>query len=384
MTALAAHTLAHRDDDQGAQPSLGRGLIVHDSLVVRGGAERVMTTLAGAWPGSDWCVAAWDRGAFPPEQLSGNVTDLGVTATTPVWRTVAGLYAFRRAPVPKDPYAWALYSGFNAPAAVHQGLAERSVLYCHALPRFAYDLHDYYLEQLPRWQRPAFHGLVSHVRSRFESALSVMDSVLANSENVRARLKRYVGCDAEVVHPPVRATDFPWQRDRGYFLSTARLEDYKRVDRIVEAFRALPAHRLVVTSDGSQRKALEALAADAPNISFTGSVSDAELIDWIGGALATVYLPQDEDFGLSPVESMAAGKPVLGVAEGGLLETVIPGQTGWLLSPDPSVEEIRAAVVGIEPAEAHAMRAACEHQAHRFGLERFLDGVGAALLGQES
>jgi len=383
MTALAARALPVRDGCQGPNASLGRGLIVHDALVVRGGAERVMTTLAEALPASGWCVAAWDRTAFPADQIAGQVTELGVTATTPVWRTVAGLRAFRRAPVPTDRYAWALYSGFNAPAAVHRGLADRSVLYCHALPRFAYDLHDYYLDQLPRWQRPAFHALVAIVRPRFEAALNAMDRVLANSENVRGRLERYVGCDAEVLHPPVRASDFPWREDRGYFLSTARLEDYKRVDRIVEAFKGLPSHRLVVTSDGSQRQALELLAAGAPNISFTGSVSDARLAEWIGGALATVYLPRDEDFGLSPVESMAAGKPVLGVSEGGLLETVIPGETGWLLPSNPSAEAIREAVLRIEPEAAHAMRASCERQAARFGLERFLEGVRAALLGEE-
>ena len=369
--------------DRHVTPALGRGLIVHDALVVQGGAERVMSTLASALPASGWCVAAWDRATFPADEVGPRVTELGVTAKTPVLRTLAGLRAFGRVSAPETPYDWAIYSGFNAPVAVHRQLSTRSVLYCHALPRFAYDLHDYYLDQLPRWQRPAFRALVRHVRPRFEAALHEMDVVLANSENVRQRLQRFVGCDAQVLHPPVEAADFPWAEDQGYFLSTARLEDYKRVDRVVMAFKGLPTRRLVVTSDGSQRRRLEALADGAPNISFTGRVSDAELTRWIAGALATVYLPKDEDFGLSPVESMAAGKPVLGVAEGGLLETVKSGETGWLLSPDPSVEQIREAVRAIDPDAARAMRSACEQRAARFGLEPFLDGMRRALIGEE-
>lgn len=85
------------------------------------------------------------------------------------------------------------------------------------------------------------------------------------------------------------------------------------------------------------------------NISFTGPVEEEELRSLIGNAIATLYIPVDEDFGMSPVESMAAGKPVIGVREGGLIETVMDGETGILLNADPSIEQIRQGVMDLSP-----------------------------------
>ena len=363
---------------------LGRGLLFHDSLVVRGGAERVMTQLAQSLPIHGWCVAQWDPQLFPIDLLNAPVHSLGVNASTPVWRTLAGLRAFRQAPLLEPVADWAIFSGFNAPAAVHQRMAQRSILYCHALPRFAYDLEDFYSSQLSLWQRPAFKAFNTFVRYQFERAIHSMDFVLANSINVQRRLQTFLGLSATVLNPPVPNHRFHWEPDQGYFLSTARLEDFKRVDRIIRAFQGLPEHRLVVTSDGRQRAALEALARGHSNISFTGALSDFELVKTMAQALATIYIPIDEDFGLSPVESMSAGKPVLGVAEGGLLETIVPNETGWLLSADPSVEEIRAGIQSIQPETARSMKAACQERARLFDLPPFIQGIQNAIVPERN
>jgi glycosyltransferase involved in cell wall biosynthesis len=125
--------------------------------------------------------------------------------------------------------------------------------------------------------------------------------------------------------------------------------------------------------------ALVALAAEAPNIQFVGWTSDAELADWVGRARATLYVPVDEDFGMSPVESMAAGKPGIGVAEGGLLETVLDGQTGVLLSPALGVAALCAAVESMTAERAREMRAACEARAQVFRSEVFEARIRALL-----
>ena len=118
---------------------------------------------------------------------------------------------------------------------------------------------------------------------------------------------------------------------------------------------------------------MKRLAADAPNIHFTGWQTEAQLSRWIGNAIAAIYIPMDEDFGMSPVESMAAGKPVIGVAEGGLLETVVPDQTGILLEPPPTADAITAAVNDLTPKRAQEMRSACETRASLFTREIFLE-----------
>jgi glycosyltransferase involved in cell wall biosynthesis len=184
-------------------------------------------------------------------------------------------------------------------------------------------------------------------------------------------VQRYLGREAAVLHPPVRTDAFRWLGDDGVFVSTARIAPLKRVEAIVRAFLKMPDQRLVVLSGGSDAQRLQRLAAGAPNIRFTGWVSDAERSTIIGRCRATLYVPVDEDFGISPVESMAAGKPVIGVREGGLRETVLHERTGLLLAPDFTHDDLCDAVRAMSAERARAMRAACELQADEFSEPRF-------------
>ena len=205
-----------------------------------------------------------------------------------------------------------------------------------------------------------------------------MDGIAANSANVAQRLSDYLGIEGvEVIHPPVETGVFRWLDAGDYYLSTARLEPYKRVELVVRAFMEMPNRQLVVASGGSELPALKQLAAGYGNIRFTGWQSEQQLRELIGRCAATVYVPVDEDFGLSPVESMAAGKPVIGVAEGGLLETVQQGETGFLINKDhfsqgdTAVHAICEAVATLSLADIQGMRAACEQQAKAFDVKIF-------------
>ncbi|WP_204353717.1 glycosyltransferase [Salinisphaera orenii] len=351
------------------------GVIAYDFLFCRGGAEEVTLALARGLEGLDVCVGFRDLVVFPDEALGGiRVRPLGRPPSLAfrAWRTLSGLHAFRHRAGFLADYDWAVFSGSNAPVAVHHRPAGRNLYYCHTLPRFAYDLFDWYLAALPAWQRPAFRLLARYVRREYERALGRMDRVIANSANVQDRLWRYLGIDAEVVHPPVDTAGFRWREQGGYFLSTARLEPYKRVDRIIEAFRCMPERELVVASGGSDEPRLRRLAAGAANIRFAGWQSDEGLRELVGNALATVYVAKDEDFGMSPVESMAAGKPVVAAAEGGLLETVVDGETGVLVPADPAPEDLIVAVERLTPEVALGTRPVCENRAEAFGVDRFV------------
>jgi glycosyltransferase involved in cell wall biosynthesis len=101
------------------------------------------------------------------------------------------------------------------------------------------------------------------------------------------------------------------------------------------------------------------------------------MTDLIANALACVYIPFDEDFGMSAVESMAAGKPVIGVAEGGMLETVLDGQTGILLPPNPEIEHIEVAVREMTARSALSMRHQCEQRARNYTDKQFLEQLGS-------
>jgi glycosyltransferase involved in cell wall biosynthesis len=357
-----------------------KGIVLYDFLLVRGGAERLTLTLLRDLPGTDLCFGFRDPQAFSEADIAGITTiDLGADAIIPSLRPLKVMRAFAHQTHFLDRYDWALFSGTNAPLAVHNHPSGRNYYYCHTLPRFVYDLKDYYLQSYPMALRPALLALIAYVQPRYEQAIARMDTIIANSENVRNRLQHYLGRDAVVINPPCEIDYFQWQGQGDYYLSTARLESFKRVDVLVEAFKRMPDLRLIVTSGGSQFSTLRRLAAGAHNITFTGWLDDAGLRQLIGNAIATLYVAKDEDFGMSPVESMAAGKPVIGVAEGGLLETVLDGQTGLLLPPALTTEGIVEAVRILNAPRALAMRDACELRAHRFSREIFLEKMRAIL-----
>ncbi len=301
--------------------------------------------------------------------------DLGIKSKYAGWRTFRNMTEFARKTTFLSDYDWVLYSGYNAPVAVHNHPHGVNLLYCHTIPRFVYDLRDYYLDIVPRWQRPMLQALIDFVQPRYEAAYAEMDLVIANSENVQKRIKHYLGRDSVVVYPPCDIDQYCWQGQGDYYLSTARLERYKRVDLIIEAFRRMPEKRLVIVSGGSDVNRLKRLAAHADNIQFTGWVTSAAMRELIGHAIATIYIAKNEDFGISPVESMAAGKPVIGVQEGGLLETVIHDGTGLLLPPNPKVEDIMASVYELTAERAVQMRNACEQQAQLFREDIFINKI---------
>lgn len=265
-----------------------------------------------------------------------------------------------------------LYSGFYAPLAVKNQLEGRKIYYCHTPPRYAYDLADTYRKKIPDPGQPIFDIIIKNLQRKYERSLNRMDRVIANSNNVKKRLKHYLNIDSEVIYPPIDVERFQWLSEGDYFVSLARLVKSKRVDRIIQAFLKIPEKKLVVVSGGSELEQLQKIAYGAHNIYFTGWQSDTQLQEWIGKARAAIYIPNDEDFGMSPVEAMAAGKPVIGVAQGGLLETVVDGETGILLPPDPAPERIVEAVLRMTKQYALDMRAACGARSRLFSKETFL------------
>lgn len=345
---------------------------LYDFLHAKGGAERVLRCLYESLPG-DVCVGFVSRDSFGDEFAPEDLIDLGAfhpVAPVKMARVLHG-FSTRGASVVRD-YRCRVYSGAYAVLACKDKLPGHDVYYCHTPPRFLYDLRTHYQREFPVWQRPLLAALRRWLQPRYEAAVRSMDVVLANSENVRRRLQCYVGVEARVVYPPVDIDAYSWRADSGFFLSTARLEPLKRVDRLIRAFRKMPSQQLVVASGGSELEKLRALAADAPNIRFTGWLDDAGLARLMNEARATIYVPVDEDFGMSPVESMAAGKPVIGVAEGGLLETVVHEETGYLLPPEFDEDAVCDAVARLDATRARSMRAACETRARLFSRERFL------------
>jgi len=241
-------------------------------------------------------------------------------------------------------------------------------------------------------------------RLAYQKAICHMDHIITNSNTVRERTERYLGRDSLVVYPPCETERFRWIEEGNFFLSTARVDPLKRVALIVEAFMNMPEKRLVVVSGGLDLPKICRMAKGAQNIEILGWVDDEKFSDLMGRCIATIYIPRNEDFGISPVESMAAGKPVIGVQEGGLLETVgdVEGlkaegmgrvedvggglmftDCGVLVPKDPGVGDVVKAVEWMTMERALRMRGACEARARRFDTRVFLKKMQDVLEEEE-
>jgi glycosyltransferase involved in cell wall biosynthesis len=237
------------------------------------------------------------------------------------------------------------------------------VCYCHAPFRYAWHEQNEVLAMFPRPLQPlAAHGLRRLQRWDLAASRRV-DVYIANSKITRARIRRIYGRDAAIVHPPVETHRFAPGCPGESLLVVGEIVRHKRVHVALAAAR-LAGRPIQVVGDGPERAAL---ARQYPEAEFLGRISDGELASAYSRALAVV-VPSVEEFGITAVEAQAAGRPVIAAAQGGALETVVPGKTGMLATTDDVASFARAMreidTIGFDPAVAAA-------NADRFSVEAF-------------
>lgn len=198
--------------------------------------------------------------------------------------------------------------------------------YCLTPARFLWGAHAYMArEELGPAARAVIPVFLHRLRQWDRLAADRVDQFIAISNAVQSRIKKHYHRDSGVIYPPVDAQRFrPSDEHDDYFLILSRLVPYKRIDLAVRAFSQLGLP-LVVIGDGRDRRALQDMAAE--NVRFMGRVSDEECNRYLSRCRAFVF-PGEEDFGITPLEAQAAGRPVIAFAGGGALETIIEGQTG--------------------------------------------------------
>jgi glycosyltransferase involved in cell wall biosynthesis len=152
----------------------------------------------------------------------------------------------------------------------------------------------------------------------------------------------------------------------------------KRIKLIVEAFALLPDKKIIFCSTGPLKNWLIKQCEIYPNITYEGIVSEQRLAELIGNCKAGVVIPIDEDAGMVQIELMSAGKPLLAVAEGGLLETVIEGETGYFVPANPSVENIIEAIKKFDIPKNWKEK--CQNQAKLFSETAFFEQLDKYIL----
>ena len=241
--------------------------------------------------------------------------------------------------------------------------------YCHSPLRFAWTMTDEYGRRIGgRGARLALRGLSRAMRAWDRAAADGVTRYVANSRWVARQIERFYGRSAEVLHPPVDTDHFRPSAQGGhddYFLFCGRLvEPYKQPTLAVRAFAGLP-QKLVVAGDGPELSRLRSIATK--NVEFVGRLDDTDLIPLMQRCAAALF-PSRDDFGMTPIEVMACGRPVLAYGAGGALETVEPGRTGELFEHQ-EVEALRQAIEAFDPNGYE--QSVIRRHAEGWGIERF-------------
>jgi glycosyltransferase involved in cell wall biosynthesis len=327
-----------------------RVALVHDWLNQVGGAEDVLQTLVGLYPEAPIYTSLYWREKMPAHWKRWDIRTSFIDHL-PRAHQHQQLY-FPLYPLAFEQFDFSEYelvisnkSGFchgiiTGPETVH-------ICYCLTPTRYVWRYRQYAeQENLGRWTRRALAPALHYLRLWDRLAAERVDHFIAISQEVRRRIGKLYNRDAVIIYPPVDTGRFaPVDRADNYYLMVGRLVPYRRLDVLIEAFNRLD-RPLYIAGSGRDRDRLEEIAG--PNVTFLGYVSDDDLPDLMARCRAFLF-PGEEDFGIAPLQAMAAGRPVIAYAAGGALETVVRG-TGVLFS-EQSADAIVEAVKSFDPDE---------------------------------
>jgi glycosyltransferase involved in cell wall biosynthesis len=354
--------------------------LVHDWLTGMRGGEKVLEVLCGLFPGADIFTLVHRRGSVSPaierHPIRTSFVQHLPLATTR-YPQYLPLFPFAIEQLNLDAYDLVISSSHCVAKSVVVPGRARHLSYCHSPMRYAWDQFDAYFGPARVGRVPSrwlYRPLLARLARWDASTAGRVHRFLANSTHVAGRIRRYYNRESTVVHPPVDTVFFS-PADAApdpHFLIVSALVPYKRVDLALAACARIGAP-LRVVGDGPERARLEAQAG--PQTTFLGWLTPEPLRDEYRRA-AAVILPGEEDFGIVPVEAQACGRPVVALARGGALDTVIDGSTG-VLFPEPTVDALAAALRTVQQStfDTPALRA----HAEQFSRQRYAARMQAVI-----
>lgn len=302
--------------------------VVHDWLVIYGGAERVLEHILDMYPQAD-VFSLIDF--VPPDQrhfLRGKTPITSFIQQIPGaknhYRKMLPLFPLAIEQLDLSSYDLVISSSYCVAKGVLTGPNQVHVCYCHSPMRYAWDHYHEYLREMhlltgpkswfARWQ-------LHKIRTWDVRSNNSVDHFVANSKFVAKRISKFYGRSSAIVNPPVDTTLFDLEANKDdYYVAAGRFVPFKRIDLVAEAFAAMPDKKLILLGDGPEMEKIKSKAGS--NVQFLGFQPPAVVRQYLAKAKAFIF-PSEEDFGIVPVEALACGTPVIAYGKGGALETVI-------------------------------------------------------------
>lgn len=355
-------------------PKVKRIAIFHDYIDAIGGGEKTTLTLARALH-ADVITTDVNEDSIRKMGFNDvNIISMGRTLKIPPMKQIHASLLFALCNFSKK-YDFFIFGGNWAHYAAWRH--KPNMWYCYTPVRAFYDLKGVMADRQPNFILKLLFLLWVAVHSYFDRlSVSNISKITVISKNVLGRVKKFYGRDAKVLYPPVPVQKYKFKRSDDFWLSVNRLYPEKRIELQVEAFKKMPNEELLIVggySTGDHAEAYQRKFKNLPNnIKLLGSIDNRKLAELYSTCKGLITTAMDEDFGLTPLEAMAAGKPVVAVKEGGYLETVKPGVTGEFANAD--VKDIIKAISKVSK-DPLKYRKACEEMAEKFNEEIFIKKI---------
>lgn len=356
-----------------------RVAIVHDWLTNMGGAEKVVELMHRLFPDAPVYTLLYDRRNMPEDFARMDIRTSYLQQIPFARRRHQWLLPFMPAAIEAmDLREYDLVISSSTSCA--KGVLTRAdcchISYCNTPMRYAWDFYQDYIGDKPWPLRNYIRRQLHWIRLWDRLSADRVDYFIANSGNVKNRIRKHYRRESEVIYPPVDTNYFVSGEEKTgeYFLCAGRLVGYKRVDLAVQVCSEMSLP-LIVAGDGGELKRLKGMAG--PTVEFRGRVSDDELLKLYQDCRAFIF-PGEEDFGITPLEAQACGRPVIAYGRGGALETVVDGQTG-LFFEHQDEKSLRLALERFIEYEGRFNRASIRQQAEAFSVDRFLREFGLAV-----
>jgi len=351
--------------------------LLHEYYLYRGGAEKVLLTLSKIFPDADLFFLSCNKNLvekdFPNRKYKSTFVDF-----LPFFKssnTARGIYS-KFLPIASETidlrgYDIIISSSNSYIKGVISPEDAIHISYIHSPTRYIWDYYQQYLDEKKISKIPFFRFLIqlyfSSLRKWDQIASSRPDFLIANSKIVQSRIKKYYNRDSFLIYPPIEVEKIKPNFEKGnYFLVISKLRSFKRIDLVVKVFNDL-GEDLIIIGDGPELENLRKISKE--NISFVGNVSDEEKFDYLQNSRA-IITPTIEDFGMSPIEGMSAGKPVIAINSGGTSETIINGETGILFN-EQTEESLMNAIQKFFEIEDSFDRKKIREYAEKFSEKRF-------------